>query len=411
MADVRLSSLIAPAFWPVHRDIKRNGHTHYWLKGGRGSTKSSFLSVEIVLGMMKDPDACAIVYRKVGVTLVESVYAQLVWAINALGVADYWRFGKSPMELEYRPTGQKIVFRGADDPAKSKSIKLAKGYFKFLWFEETSEFAGMDDIRTITQSVIRGGGPVAIFYSYNPPKSAQSWVNAESLIQRPDRLIHHSTYLDVPPEWLGKAFIAEADALKAANERAYRHAYLGEVTGTGGQVFDNVVVRPITAEERRFFDRYRNGLDFGFAVDPDAFLHMAYQRGPRRLYLLDEYYAAGNTIDQLAEHIIHGCAGGWTHADSEDPRMIMELQRRGCKVLPVKKGPGSVEHGMRWLQELSQIIIDPQHCPNAAREFTAYEYQRDKQGNFRADYPDKDNHTIDAVRYGMSEDIMEVRIS
>ncbi|MDD3243084.1 MAG: PBSX family phage terminase large subunit [Eubacteriales bacterium] len=258
----------------MHRDIRSHGHTHYWLKGGRGSTKSSFLSLEIVLGMMRDPDACAAVYRRVGVTLQESVYAQLVWAINALGVAAYWRTGKSPMELEYRPTGHKILFRGADDPAKSKSIKLSRGYFKFLWFEELSEFGGMDDIRTITQSVIRGGGPVAIFYSYNPPKSAQNWVNAECLVPRPDRLVHHSTYLDVPPEWLGAAFLAEADMLRLTNETAYRHAYLGEVTGTGGQVFDNLRVREIARDERETFARRCNGLDFGFAVDPDALLHM-----------------------------------------------------------------------------------------------------------------------------------------
>lgn len=400
MADVRLSSLIAPPFWPVHQDVLANRHTHYWLKGGRGSTKSSYISLEIVLGVMRNPDANAVVYRKVAATLKESVYAQLVWAINALGVAGYWRCGVNPMELTYKPTGQKILFRGADDPNKSKSIKLAKGYFKYLWYEELTEFTSMEDVRTINQSIIRGGARVVVFYSYNPPKSAQNWTNAECLIQRTDRLVHHSTYLDVPRAWLGEPFILEAEALRQTNEAAYRHAYMGEVTGTGGQVFDNLRIEVIPDDLRQSFDRFSNGLDFGFAVDPDAFLRMHYAPHTRTLYLLDEYYATHNSMDTLAERIIGLSGRELATADSEDPRMIAELRTRGVNITGAKKGPGSVDHGMRWLQELGAIVIDPARCPNAAREFSGYEYARDKYGNFRADYPDADNHTIDAARYG-----------
>ena len=132
----RLTDLIAPAFYDLHWDISEDRHTHYWLKGGRGSTKSSFISVEIPLGMVQDKQANAICYRKFGNTLESSVYAQLIWAIEQLGIAEYWTINKSPMRLTYRPTGQVVLFRGLDDPNKSKSIKLPHGYFKYIWFEE-----------------------------------------------------------------------------------------------------------------------------------------------------------------------------------------------------------------------------------------------------------------------------------
>ena len=401
MADVLMSQIIAPQFHSVHQDIARNGHTEYWLNGGRGSTKSSCISLEIVQGIVRDPLANAIIYRKVADTLRDSVYAQIVWAINTLELGPWFKCKVSPMEIIYTPTGQRIMFRGADDPGKSKSIKLDKGYFKYLWFEELTEFNGMDDIRTIKASIIRGGGHAMTFASYNPPKSANNWVNAECLIPVPGRLVHHSDYTQVPPHWLGPSFIAEAEALKATNERAYRHVYLGEITGTGGQVFDNLKIEAIPDELRMTFDRFNNGGDFGFAGDPDAVLRMHYAPKIRTLYILGEVYGSCMNADVLAERVkalIGSEYGTW---DNEDPRMINELKRRGIRAIPAKKGPGSVEHGMRWLQDLACIWIDPKTCPNAAREFSAYEYEQDRFGNFMAKYPDKNNHAIDAGRYGV----------
>ena len=214
----RLSELTAPVFYEVHRDIRAHGHREYMLRGGRGSGKSSFLSLEILWGMLKTPGANAIVYRKVAATLRESVYEQMLWAIERLGIGDFFEMRLSPPEIIYRPTGQRILFRGADDPGKSKSIKCAKGWFGYLWFEEISEFSGMTDVRTIKASVLRGGEGITL-YSYNPPESASNWINAETIAPRPDRMIHESSYLDMPPEWLGESFIAEAEALRAANAR------------------------------------------------------------------------------------------------------------------------------------------------------------------------------------------------
>lgn len=160
MKQIRMSELLAPVFAPVHTDIRRGGHAEYWLYGGRGSGKSSFVSIEIVLGMMKDPQANALVVRRVAKTLRQSVYEQLCWAIDRLGVDHLWARRLSPMELIYRPTGQRILFIGADDPQKSKGIKVSRGSFKFLWFEELAEFDGMGAVNTITASAVRGDSAV-----------------------------------------------------------------------------------------------------------------------------------------------------------------------------------------------------------------------------------------------------------
>jgi PBSX family phage terminase large subunit len=403
----RLSDLIAPNFWPIHQDIKAGKHTHYKLYGGRGSTKSSFVSIEIILGMMEDPQANAAVFRRVGATLQESCYEQLLWAIDALGVSHLWHPSLSPLRITYIPTGQRIIFRGCDDPNKAKSIKLRRGYFKFIWYEERAEFDGDEDERKINQSLMRGGPRFVAFYTWNPPKQLQSWVNQDVLQERPDTLCNHSTYLTVPRAWLGEQFFAEAEELKVRKPMAYRHEYLGEATGTGGKVFDNVTVRRITDEEIRIFDRIRQGLDFGFAADPLAFERMHYNRSHRKLYIFGEVYAVALKTREAVRRIklldpeIH-----YTTADSEEPRSIDSFNEEGLRLVPAKKGPGSVDHGIRWLSEdLDEIIIDPVRCPNAMREFTSYELEQDRNGNFKGSYPDKNNHSIDAVRYGMEGDM------
>lgn len=408
MSEVRISRLIAAPFLPVHADVKAKKHSEYWLMGGRGSTKSSFVALEIILGLMRTPEANAIVYRKVAATLRESVFEQLTAAIDYLGVREYFKFRVSPMEIRYKPTGQRIIFRGADDPSKSKSIKLSRGFFGFLWFEELAEFQGMEAVRTIKASVIRGtprGQRAITFYSYNPPISAQNWVNIEAAKLVEGRLVHKSCYLDVPREWLGEEFIAEAEALKASNERAYRHMYRGEITGTGGNVFDNLQIRTITTEELDAQAYFFNGQDFGFAVDPDAFIRVAYDLKKKQIYIASEYYSARTPTDRLAEEIKRRAEHGTVRCDSADPRMINELRSRGINALGVKKGPGSVEHGIRWLQDLSAIVIDPARTPNAAREFKTYEYEQDRNGGFLPEYPDRDNHLIDAARYALEQEI------
>lgn len=415
MGNAKLSNVIAPGFVDVHKAIKAGRYTHYWLKGGRGSTKSSFVGTEIPLGMMRDAakglHTNAIILRRYGVTLRESVFEQIGWAINALGVSHLWRGNVSPMSWTYTPTGQKIVFRGADDPTKVKSIKFAKGWPKYLWYEEVSEFEGPEKIRSINQSVLRGGADFVAFYTFNPPQSARNWVNQYILIERDDTLVHHSTYLGVPPEWLGEQFIAEAEHLKTVKFDAYRHEYLGEVTGTGGEVFDNIKIRKITDEEIARFDNHRRGIDWGYAADPFAYNACHYDKTRRRLYLYYEIHKVRLSNRAAAELVAKEAGSARITCDSAEPKSIDEVKGYGLRVIGAKKGPDSVEYGIKWLQDLEEIIIDPERCPESAHEFGVYELDRDRDGNFKAGFPDHDNHHIDAVRYACEGDMRQASIS
>jgi len=403
---ISLTSLIAPSFYEVHHAIKDGVLSHFWLKGGRGSTKSSFASIEIVRGIMDDPLANGIILRKVGDTLRESVFEQYQWAIAALGVDHLWKASVSPMRLTYKQTGQQIRFRGADTPKKIKSAKFKVGYPKFIHYEEVDEFGNMEDIRSINQSLVRGGLHTVVIYSYNPPRSQGNWVNTEVDTQalRDDTYIHSSDYLSVPKEWLGPDFIRDAEHLKATKPDRYNHEYLGTVTGTGTEVFTNVTLRRITNDELRMFDNVRHGLDFGFAGHPLHYTKLHFDSTRKRLYIFGEIHQVklGNTA-LIAKIRKINVMNKWVIADSAEPRTINELNQANLRIKGAKKGPGSVEHGIDWLADLDEIIIDNERCPNTAREFTGYEVEMDRSGNLKGEYPDKDNHSIDAVRYALEE--------
>lgn len=399
--SINLKDIIAPVFYEVHKDIKNDLHTHYFLKGGRGSTKSSFISIELILTIIRDDKANAIVFRKYGTDLKDTVFNQVLWAIDMLQANQMFKINLSPLKITYISTGQEILFRGLDDANKSKSIKPKHGYFKFIWFEEADQFSGMEEIRKVIQSLMRGGNRQKVFYTYNPPKSIQNWINSEVLIQRKDRLIHHSTYLDVPNNWLGEQFYIEAEHLKRTNENSYNHEYMGEVTGTGGEVFSNVTLRPITDEEIETFDKIYRGLDFGFSVDPCAYVSCHLHNN--KLYIFYEYYKVNASYSDIVENIKkENTYNDLIYCDSAEPRSISELLKRGIRCTGAIKGKGSVNYGIGKLQDLTEIIIDNERCPNVAREFTTYEIEKDRNGNFKAEYPDKNNHSIDAVRYALS---------
>lgn len=404
-------NLIAKPFYDLLDDVLDERHTHYWLKGGRGSTKSSFIGISIPLKIMIDFQngifSNAVVLRKVGDTLADSVYAQIIWGIEQLGVSEYWEVKVSPLQLKYKPSGQVIKFRSSnnkDDYRKLKSTKFQKGFCKYVWFEELDEFFGMEEVRNILQSLLRGGSGYQVFYSYNPPKMLSNWVNAEVLNERKDRIIHSSTYLDVPIEWLGEQFIIEAEHLKKTNELAYRNEYLGEATGTGGAVFTNLKIREITDKEIKQFDNILDGNDFGYAVDPNCYLQMHYDKTRKRLFIFNEIYKVGMSNKQLALEIKKIKIGhSYITCDSAEPKSIAELKTYGLLVKAAKKGPDSIDYGIKFLQNLEEIVIDNRRCPNAAREFSGYEYEKDKFGNFISKYPDKNNHSIDAARYGIED--------
>ena len=400
---VRISDVLAKPFWKVHTAIREHRYNHYWLAGGRGSLKSSTCSLEIPLLLIRNPQCNAVLLRKVGRTLKTSVYAQLQWAISLLGLDDYFIQKASPLEIIYKPTGQKILFFGVDDKSKLKSIKLPRGYVGIVWYEEADQFSGMEEIRSINQSLLRGGERYWCFYSYNPPKSRDNWVNQETLIDEPDRLVHRSTYLHVPREWLGELFFAEAEKLKAKNEMLYRHEYLGEVTGTGGAVFSNVEKLDMSDEMIAGFERLHDGLDFGFAVDPLAYTKSHYDAKHEIIYVFDELVAVGMRNNEAAQRILPKVESRRLACDAAEPKSIADLKSFGIKAYGAKKGPDSVEYGIKWLQDRAKIYIDARRAPHTYREFSSYEYQRNKDGLFVSVYPDKDNHTIDSMRYAYAE--------
>lgn len=402
MTTYRLSDIISPAFYDAHKAVKSGGISEVVAKGGRGSCKSSWISLEIPMLLIKNPQMHAAVFRKVGNTLRNSVYAQYCWAIATLGLNDKFKCTVSPMEITYKKTGQKIMFFGLDDPGKVKSIKVPFGYIGAAHFEELDQFSGPEEIRNVEQSIFRGATAIC-FKSFNPPSMARNWANKYVLEQKPRKLIHSSSFLTTPKEWLGAKFINDAEYLQRKNPTAYRHEYLGDVVGSGTEVFSNIRSDTITAEKIKDFDRVYNGVDWGFYPDPWAFNQMHYDAARKTLYIFGELTAKrkGNreTADMLIEYGITG--SDLIIADSAEPKSISDYNGYELYCRGVVKGPGSVEYRMKWLQALDAIIIDPERCPDTYKEFSEYEYEIDpKTGEPIKGYPDLDNHHIDATSYG-----------
>ncbi len=408
---------ISDNFYPIYRDIWAGGHNEYILSGGRGSTKSSFASLVTIEQLLNNPQVHALALRQVKDTLRDSVYNQLVWAVDYITgfypeLEGKFKCTTNPLEITYKPTGQKIYFRGGDDPLKIKSIKPPFGYIGILLFEELDQFRGTAAVRSIVQSAIRGGDHAIQIKVLNPPRSRNNWAVKDMQIPNDHRLIHRSTYLQVPPEWLGKAFLDEAEFLKEINPDAYRHEYLGESIGIGGLVFENVQLRRIMDEEIYGkddgrgnkiggFDHVLHGLDFGYYPDPAHYVRCHYDAARLTLYIYGEvraWKASNRRIYDLMTSA--GLRSSDTLiCDSAEPKSIADLREYGAAARGAEKGPDSVRYSIKWLQSLKAIIIDNQRCQHTAEEFLNYEYEQTKDGEYISEYPDKDNHAIDATRY------------
>ena len=402
---------ISKGFVDLYRDIKERKHDEYWLEGGRGSLKCSFWSQIVPEELENNPNWCAICIRKVANTLKDSVYSQLNWGMDKLSetfpfINENWVKTKSPLEMRNKKTGQMIYFRGADDPGKIKSIKPPKEmYIALIIYEEFDQMTGMNEVRKIDQSVKRGGNEFITFRIYNTPKSKRHFVNVEKRVINPKRLVHKSTYLDVPVEWLGLPFFDDAELLKQNNPTAYENEYLGDETGDGGNVFENVELREITDEEIENFDYLYQGMDFGWFPDPLAWTKMCYQPNKLTLYIFDEFVVNKMSNAKVWEYLKENKGvknDDLITADSAEPKSIGDFQSYGSLMRGVKKGPDSVDYSMKWLSGLAKIVIDPRRCPKTAEEFTTYEYPQDKDGNYITGYVDADNHCIDSVRYGLN---------
>lgn len=393
---------IASSFLDAYRDIRNHDHMEYVFHGGRGSTKSSFISLVLIWLLINNEDIHVLAVRQVAATLRDSVYSQIQWAIDELGLNDKFKATKNPLEITYLPTGQKVYFRGADDPNKIKSIKPRFGYIGALWFEELDQFYGQEAIRKVEQSAIRGGDMAYIFKSFNPPRAINNWANKYVKIPKETQYQHNSTYLEVPRQWLGLAFLDEAEHLKKVNPPAYEHEYLGVANGAGGMVFENIEVRTITDEEIEGFERIQHGLDFGYYPDPAHYVRVHYNPATLTLYVIGELRRYKTSNKKLYEALIESGMIDPSQTlicDSAEPKSIGDLRDYGLAARGAEKGPDSLDYSMKWLQSLAKIVVDPVRAPATGDELLAYEYEISKEGEIISDYPDKDNHGIDAIRY------------
>lgn len=391
--------VLGESYVRINRHIEPN--KTYVFEGGRGSLKSSYISLKIIELLKNNANLHACVVRKVAGTLRDSVYAQLLWAINELGLNEEFESTVSPLEITYKKTGQKIYFRGCDDPIKLKGIKPIFGYVGILWKEEKDQLTGAAEERNVNQSVLRGGNISYDFSSYNPPKSRSNWVNKAKEIPDPNRIIHHTTYLTADSEWLGQKFISDAEHLKEINPEAYEHEYLGIPNGSGGNVFEYLEIRTITDEEISRMDRIYQGVDFGWYPDIYAFKRLYVDEARKKIYHIDEITGNKLTNEETAKRIKEkGYNDFIITCDSAEPKSINDYRDKGLPARGAVKGPGSIDYGMKFLQGYTHVI-DPARTPVTYNEFTNYEYERDKDGNVISGYPDKDNHTIDASRYAL----------
>ncbi len=406
---ISLKNNIAPSFIRLHLLLRSSTspYSQYWLSGGRGSTKSSFIAIQIIHGIMKDPEANAICFRKYKVTIRDSVYSTLLWAIDVLGVSHKFKSTVSPFEITYIETGQKILMKGLDDPQKTKSIKIKKGYFKYLWFEELSEFANMEEIRSVQQSVVRGGKRVFQFFSYNPPRDPQAWVNKEKEKKVRKRIVHHSTYLEVPHDWLGEDFIEDAEQLKETDDDLYQCEYMGLAIGLLESVIFNgkYVIQPFEPEEW-WSPLY--GADWGFANDPNVLIKMWIaphdEYGDNCLYI--EYEEFGYRVDNkdIPEMYdrIPGSRDYMIRADCARPETISYIAGKDFNIVAADKWPGSVEDGIAYIRSFDKVIIHTR-CVKMAEEARLYSHKIDRiTKDILPDIVDKFNHGWDSVRYALS---------
>lgn len=425
-----MSANISPVFCDVSRVIDSGKVNRVMLKGGRGSTKSSYGYQKCLDIFLHRPHAQWICGRRYANTLRRSCFANVLWAITKRGMTvgkpgEGCDFDKtvSPMEITYNKTGQKIIFSGLDEPEKLKSITFEDpdAKIEILLLEEYNQLSGPEDARNVRQSVFRSDYSLE-FDIYNPEPDTEQWTNKEARIEEPGKLVHHSTYLDVPAEFIGKRFIEQAEVLKEINPTAYANEYMGDETGLTGTVFNNVVAQSITYEDTLAMKWIRCGMDWGFQSDPWVWLRVGYDRKTRTLYILDEIFNTKTlddaNIEEVKRHLIERDETGkplYTNegkpvynrnkpqneirADAASPKDIATWRHGGMAIMGASKRV-PVADGIKWLTKRKAIVIDRERCPLAYQEFSRYRALEDDEGNFKG-YPDKDNHTIDAVRYAV----------
>lgn len=399
-ADITLSAVVGGGYDEFWRSKKR----YVVVKGSRASKKSKTTALWHIVNMMKQKDANTLVIRKTERTLRDSCYADLVWAIHRLHVDPWWRETTSPLELVYAPTGQKIIFRGLDDPLKIASISVPTGCICWCWIEEAYEITKEADFDTLDES-IRGEMPDGLFkritITFNP-WSDKHWLKKRFFDRKSDDVLAMTTDYRCN-EWLDDADLKIFEDLKVRNPRRYKVAGLGDWGVSEGLIYSDWEERAFPLDEIRECETCA-GLDFGYTNDPSALFVGFLDKEKKLLYVWDEMYQKGMSNRKIADWIIQNRYGKERIvADSAEPKSIDELVGYGLRVKPARKGKDSVLNGIQWIQNL-HMIVHPR-CTSFLTELSNYAWDQDKFGN-KLNVPiDEQNHLMDAMRYALESHI------
>lgn len=382
------------------------------LKGGRGSIKSNFIAALAEETIYNDPQAHCVFTRRYKTDLRGSVYNQFMKTVIRHGRLDDWEFTSSPLCAKYKKTGQMVIFVGADKPISLKSYNLSFGYVKLLIHEECDEMAGVEQMDNIEDTFLRSDTPALDVKIFNPPKSANNFMNEYTASKEndPQTFICHSYYYNVPIEWLGKRFFERAEWFKHNKPKYYANNYLGEVTGTGGTIFENVEVRTITDEEIDTMPYFYHGLDFGYE-HPQAFIKAYYDRDTDILYPIEEVYSKRCKNSTFARKI-KDYKGVEIIADSARPDNIAEMNDWGFDVVGAVKRWGNNkgrDYCWEWLRQCNKIVVDRARTPHLADELTKLEFELLKDGTFSSEYPKLNEDCLMALIYGLNRVIRESR--
>lgn len=371
------------------------------VKGSRASKKSATMALWCIVSMIKYPDANLLVVRKTYRTLKDSCFAQLKWAMRRLGVEQWFKCTESPLEITYRPTGQKILFRGLDDPLKVTSVTVDVGALCFLWIEEAYEVMSEDDFDRLDES-IRGILPDGLYHQVTltlNPWSDRHWIK-KRFFDTPSPNVLAMTTNYMCNEFLGDSDLALFEEMKK-NPKRYKVAGLGFWGAVDGLVYENWKEQTFTIDEVRRLPGAKAifGLDFGYTTDPTAFFCGIVDKNERRLYVFDELYERGLTNRAIADKVQRlGYAKETIIADCAEPKSIAELREFGLpRVRASKKGADSILNGVQRIQDY-EIIVHPR-CVNFLTEISQYQWEKDRFGKYTGKPEDDNNHLMDAMRY------------
>ncbi|MCY9511639.1 PBSX family phage terminase large subunit [Paenibacillus larvae] len=391
------------------------GYVDFWrfkgryrvVKGGRGSKKSATAALWFIFHMTKMPLANTLVLRKTFNAHKDSTWAQLKWATNRLGLAHLWQFKKNPLEAIYIPTGQKILFRGLDDPISITSITVDTGYLCWCWFEEAYQILNEDDFDKVDMS-IRGELPEGYFkqvtLTFNP-WNERHWLKRRFFdAENPNTLALTTTY--ECNEFLGEDDRELFKWMKEKKPKRYRVEGKGDWGIAEGAIYEDWREEEFNWQEIAKLPGYKAvfGLDFGYTNDPSALVAALVNKESKKIYIFDEHYEKAMKNDDIAEMIKNkGYAKERIIADSSEPKSIAEIRRYGIpRIRAAEKGPDSVKAGIQYIQQY-EIIVHKFRCPNVSMELSSYVWNQDKTGRFLNQPIDDFNHLLDALRYAMEQ--------